>query len=104
MALDMARVQKALPQYRIEYFDSAPSTQPIAVQLAEGGAPAGTAVVAGEQTAGIGRQGHSWHSEAGSGLYVSIVLCPAIDAATRPILTLALGLAACETIARVTDW
>jgi BirA family biotin operon repressor/biotin-[acetyl-CoA-carboxylase] ligase len=99
--LDISRVRRALPQCRIEYLDSAPSTQPIAVKLAEAGASSGTAVVADHQTAGIGRLGHSWHSEAGSGLYVSLILHTTIEPATRPVLTLALGLATAEAIARV---
>ena len=102
MPLDIQRIRKALPQHRIEYFATAPSTQPIAMRLAETGVPSGTAVVAGEQTAGIGRHGHSWYSELGSGLYVSIILYPPLEPATRPVLTLALGLATAEAIGRVT--
>lgn len=101
MSLDIARVRRALPTYRIDYYDSLPSTQPVAAKLGEEGAPSGTAVVAGEQTAGIGRQGHSWHSEPDSGLYVSLILYPPIEPATRPVLTLAVGLAAAEAVARV---
>jgi BirA family transcriptional regulator, biotin operon repressor / biotin---[acetyl-CoA-carboxylase] ligase len=99
---DIARVRLALPQFRIEYYDSLPSTQPVAVKLAEAGAASGTAVVAGKQTAGIGRLGHSWHSEAESGLYVSLILYPPLEPSTRPIVTLALGLATAEAIGRVT--
>jgi BirA family biotin operon repressor/biotin-[acetyl-CoA-carboxylase] ligase len=66
-----------------------------AAALAAQGCPHGTAVVAEEQSAGIGRHGHSWHSEAGAGLYLSVVLrLPE----TSPILTLALGLAAVDAI------
>lgn len=101
MSFDIARVCKALPGRRIEFFDSLPSTQLVAVELAEDGAAPGTAVIAGEQTAGIGRAGHSWHSEAGAGLYVSLILYPPLEPATRPVLTLALGLATAEAIARV---
>jgi len=59
--------------------------------------PVGSVVVADEQTAGIGRHGHSWDSEADSGLYVSLVL------ETHPVLTLALGLAARQALVRVTQ-
>jgi len=68
-----------------------------AAELAREGAPHGTAVVADEQTAGIGRHGHSWHSQPG-GLYVSIIL--RLPNAT-PIVMLALGLAARDAIASV---
>lgn len=99
--MDLAKVHRALPNTRIEYFATLPSTQPVAAKLAETRPPAGTAVVAGEQTAGIGRQGHAWHSAPDAGLYVSLILYPPVEPATRPILTLALGLAAAEAIARV---
>jgi BirA family biotin operon repressor/biotin-[acetyl-CoA-carboxylase] ligase len=56
-------------------------------------------VVAEEQTAGQGRHGHRWHSEAGAGLYCSLVLRPGEAA---PVITLALGMATAEAIARVT--
>jgi len=59
--------------------------------LAATGAPHVTVVVAERQTAGIGRHGHSWHSAASDGLYLSIVL--RLPEAT-PAVTLALGLAA----------
>src|SRR5438067_186430 len=61
-----------------------------AAALAAQGAPHGTVVVAERQTAGIGRHGHSWHSAASGGLYMSIIL--RLEAA-GPVLTMALGLA-----------
>jgi BirA family biotin operon repressor/biotin-[acetyl-CoA-carboxylase] ligase len=70
------------------------STMNDAAALAKQGEPHGTAVVAEEQTDGIGRHGHSWHSEPGAGLYLSIILrLPPI-----PTLTMALGLAVQRTI------
>jgi len=75
------------------------STMRDAAALAAQGCTHGTAVVAREQTAGIGRHGHAWHSEPGAGLYVSVVLrLPE----TSPILTLALGLAAVDAIRNTT--
>lgn len=92
---DIAAVRRRLPGRRIDYHETLGSTM-----TAAAGLPPGTVVVAGEQTAGLGRHGHFWHSEAGAGLYCSIVLRP-LDAA--PVITLALGLAAAEAIARVAD-
>lgn len=99
--IDIQRVRQTLPGRRIDFYESIRSTQNEAIILAEAGAPAGTAVVAATQTAGIGRQGHSWHSEPDAGLYVSLILYPPIDPSTRPILTLALGLATAEAIRKV---
>src|SRR6516162_6379245 len=81
----------ALPGRAIRFFQTVDSTM-----IAAAGQPIGTVIIADEQTAGVGRHGHSWHSEAASGIYCSVVLKPA------PLLTLALGLATAEAITRVT--
>jgi BirA family biotin operon repressor/biotin-[acetyl-CoA-carboxylase] ligase len=71
----------------------------VAARLARDLCAHGTIVCADEQTAGIGRHGHSWHSERGAGLYVSMVLrLPK----TAPVITLALGIATQEAIAEST--
>ncbi|HLK65218.1 MAG TPA: biotin--[acetyl-CoA-carboxylase] ligase [Bryobacteraceae bacterium] len=80
--VDVVRIRAEFPGRPIEYYPTVDSTMTTAARC-----PPGAVVVAGEQTAGQGRHGHSWHSEAGAGLYFSIVLEPA------PVLTLALGLA-----------
>ena len=77
----------ALPGRAIRFFQTVDSTM-----MAAAGQPIGTVIIADEQTAGVGRHGHSWHSEAASGIYCSVVLKPA------PLLTLALGLATAEAI------
>jgi BirA family biotin operon repressor/biotin-[acetyl-CoA-carboxylase] ligase len=77
------------------------STMKDAAVLAARGEPHGTVVVAEEQTAGVGRHGHSWHSEAGTGLYISIILRlpPVLDG--LPVLTMALGLAVQKAVNKV---
>jgi BirA family biotin operon repressor/biotin-[acetyl-CoA-carboxylase] ligase len=66
------------------------STMKDAAALAAQGEPHGTVVVAEHQTAGIGRHGHTWHSEPDGGIYMSIILrLPA----PGPEVTMALGLA-----------
>jgi len=65
-----------------------------AAALAARGEPHGTVVVAETQTGGMGRHGHSWHSESTGGLYLSIVLRMDLPAESLPALTMALGLAA----------
>lgn len=56
-------------------FGSVPSTNDEARRLAEAGAPAGTVVVAEQQTRGRGRHGRSWASPPGN-LYASVLLRP----------------------------
>jgi BirA family biotin operon repressor/biotin-[acetyl-CoA-carboxylase] ligase len=102
MPFDLQRVREQLPSRRIEWFESIDSTMNAAARLAREGCAPGTVVGADEQTAGVGRHGHSWHSEAGAGLYVSLVLRPPLGAEALPLVMLALGLATREAIAQVT--
>ena len=72
---------------------SAESTNDLALARARAGAPAGTVVIAEEQTAGRGQRGARWSSPAGSGLYMSVVLRPRLSPQRSPLLTLAAGVA-----------
>ncbi|MGD0202002.1 MAG: biotin--[acetyl-CoA-carboxylase] ligase [Bryobacteraceae bacterium] len=100
MPLNVEMVRAAFPGRRIVWLDVCSSTMREASRLAAEGAPSGAAVVCEEQTAGQGRHGRVWRSERASGLYVSVVLRPGLPEASAPLLTLALGLAAGEAIAR----
>lgn len=79
-------------------YDTVTSTNDVARELAASGAPEGFCVIAREQTAGRGRQGHSWSSPPGEGLYLSLILLPRIKPADSPILTLAAAVAVAETL------
>ena len=81
-------------------FESLTSTNDLARELAAEGAEEGLAIVAGEQTAGRGSKGRQWSSPPGQGLYLSVVLRPALAASKSPILTLAAAVAVAETINR----
>lgn len=74
------------------------STNNDALSAARGGAPHGSVYFADEQLAGRGRGDHAWHSAAGEGLYVSVLLRPEIPAARLPLLPLAAGLAAVAAV------
>jgi BirA family biotin operon repressor/biotin-[acetyl-CoA-carboxylase] ligase len=78
------------------------STNSDAMAAARSGAPHGAVFFAGEQTAGRGRGDHTWHSAAGEGLYVSVLLRPNLAPAFLPLLPLAAGLAAADAILAVT--
>jgi BirA family transcriptional regulator, biotin operon repressor / biotin---[acetyl-CoA-carboxylase] ligase len=90
-----------LPGRRVEWFSTIDSTMIVAARLAREGCASGTVVGADRQTAGIGRAGHSWYSEPGSGLYVSIILRLALGSESLPLVMLALGLATQHAIADV---
>jgi BirA family biotin operon repressor/biotin-[acetyl-CoA-carboxylase] ligase len=101
MPLDLEQLRARLPGRTVIWFESIPSTMPEAARLASEGAPAGTVLVAEEQTAGQGRLGRSWYSEKESGLYVSFVLRPAAPEGALQLVTVAAGLAAQEAVERV---
>jgi BirA family transcriptional regulator, biotin operon repressor / biotin---[acetyl-CoA-carboxylase] ligase len=87
---------------RILHFFQTESTNDVAMRLGETGEPHGAVVVAERQTAGRGRAGHSWISEKSVGIYVTILLRPAISPMQSPALTLVAGLAARDAIAEET--
>jgi BirA family transcriptional regulator, biotin operon repressor / biotin---[acetyl-CoA-carboxylase] ligase len=74
------------------------STNTDAMTAGRNGAPHGSVYLADEQTAGRGRGDHNWHSFAGMGLYVSVLLRPAMVVADLPMAPLAAGLAAASAI------
>ena len=58
--------------------------------------------MAEEQTAGRGRAGRTWHSEKGTGLYVSILLRPRLAPAQAPLLTMLAGISAQAAVEALT--
>jgi BirA family biotin operon repressor/biotin-[acetyl-CoA-carboxylase] ligase len=83
----------------IHYFETTESTNAVAHELAQSGAPDGTAVIAEAQTAGRGRLGRSFHSPPATNLYTSLILRPSLSTAEAPTLILAAGVAVAETVA-----
>jgi len=79
------------------------STNSDALAAAREDAPHGSVWLADEQRAGRGRGDHGWESNAGQGLYVSILLRPQIPVTRLQLLPLAAGLAASEAIVVTTD-
>jgi BirA family transcriptional regulator, biotin operon repressor / biotin---[acetyl-CoA-carboxylase] ligase len=84
---------------RVELLESTLSTMDIAHRLAAEGAPAGTVVIANEQTAGRGRGGKAWQSSPGAGIWMTIVERPG-DPSGIGVLSLRVGLAAAEALDR----
>jgi BirA family biotin operon repressor/biotin-[acetyl-CoA-carboxylase] ligase len=102
---DLAQLEAALAGTlfagKLHFSRTTGSTNADALAAASLAAPHGSVYFADEQTTGRGRSDHGWHSAAGEGLYVSVLLRPQISAARLPLLPLAAGLAAAEAIRAV---
>lgn len=79
---------------KLHHFPTIDSTNTRALADAQAGAAAGQVYIADEQTAGRGRGGHAWHSEAERGLYLTVLVRPAMRAADALTISLATGIAA----------
>lgn len=81
----------------VEVLASVSSTNDRLKELARGGAPEWTAVLAARQTAGRGRQGRVWVSHEGD-LFLSVLLRPPPGAAGAGLIPLAAGVATQEAL------
>ncbi len=88
---------------KIIEFESCNSTNTLAKEYAENGAPEKTVIIAQEQSAGRGRMGRSFFSPDKTGLYMSIVLRPQIKAQKALEITTAAAVAASRVIERVSN-
>ncbi|MBP1961928.1 biotin--[acetyl-CoA-carboxylase] ligase [Paenibacillus aceris] len=86
---------------KVHIYGEVDSTQTIAHSLVASGAPEGTLVLAEAQTAGRGRMGRAWHSPAGKGIWMSLVLTPRVPVYFMPQLTLLSAVALCRSIQKV---
>lgn len=66
--------------------------------IAAGSAQDGDVHIARGQTAGRGRRGRTWHSTAGEGLFLSVILLPSPPPFKPAALTIAAGLAVVEAL------
>jgi BirA family transcriptional regulator, biotin operon repressor / biotin---[acetyl-CoA-carboxylase] ligase len=77
------------------------STNDVAHQLAQQNAPEGTLIMAEEQTEGRGRLGRPWFSEKNVGIYLSLILRPALSPRRAPLINLAAAVAVSQAIEKV---
>ncbi len=96
--LDAAGLERLTGAPLVVLQSSIPSTQDEAHRLGEAGAPGGAVVLADEQTAGRGRLGRTWHSPAGVGVWMSVLLRPPARTAGGA-LAIRAGLATAEALA-----
>jgi len=86
----------------MHHFFTIGSTNDAALEMGHAGAAHGTVVLAEQQTAGRGRVGRTWHSEKSNGIYMTVLLRPAITPVEAPLITLVAGLAARDAVAEQT--
>ncbi|MCI8441351.1 MAG: biotin--[acetyl-CoA-carboxylase] ligase [Provencibacterium sp.] len=100
--MDIASLRAAMQEKefyeKICSVEECESTNLLVRTLALQGAPEGTVVFAGRQTAGRGRMGRRFQSPGGGGLYMSILLRPAVAAAEIAVITASAGVAVAEAV------
>jgi BirA family biotin operon repressor/biotin-[acetyl-CoA-carboxylase] ligase len=87
--------------WHLHLFDEITSTNAIALEMAEAGAPHRTAVLADSQTAGRGRQGREWRTPRGTAIALSVVVRPSSGPEWWPWIGLAAAVATRDAIERV---
>lgn len=97
-----AYLPQDLRETEIICLSSIDSTNNEAKKLVSAGSKNDLLVVADEQTGGRGRNGHSFYSPSGSGLYLTAVLHPSVGLADSVALTTAAAVSVAKTIKELT--
>lgn len=89
----------------VTVFEKTESTNQLLKSMAISGAEEWTVVIAGEQTAGVGRMGRSFFSPGNTGIYMSILLKPDIAPEKSVFITTAAAVAVCRALEKksITD-
>jgi BirA family biotin operon repressor/biotin-[acetyl-CoA-carboxylase] ligase len=85
-------------EFRISRVERTGSTNADVLAAAIAGEPEGLVVVARTQTAGRGRQGRTWESPPGGGLYFTVLLRPDVPVARFGWIPLLAGVALAEAV------
>ncbi|MBX3063151.1 MAG: biotin--[acetyl-CoA-carboxylase] ligase [Anaerolineae bacterium] len=100
MASDLTpeRLAAILSPRKFKFYEEIGSTNDVAREWADQGAPAGSVVLAELQTQGRGRFKRQWSAPVGSALLTSTVLRPAIDPTQLARVTMLGAVAVAETV------
>lgn len=102
--LNAQEIKKSLSfDCRVEYYKTLDSTNNVAKRIIAEGEDDVLLVVGEEQTAGRGRQGKSFYSPQGTGIYMSLVVHPMIELQNAVTATTAAAVAVCRAIETLTD-
>jgi len=83
------------------HYYRAGSTNTLALEAANTGAPEGSVFLAEQQTSGRGRGSHQWHSAQSTGIYCSVILRPGLPPSEVLVLSLAAGLAVQSAVQQI---
>jgi BirA family biotin operon repressor/biotin-[acetyl-CoA-carboxylase] ligase len=107
---DLLSVRSVSPLLRTEclgrnldVFKTIDSTNNFAKSLAALGAAHGTAVISEAQTAAKGRAGKPYHTPAGMGVYMSVILRTELTAEHAPLITSCAAVAVSQAIEKTAD-
>jgi BirA family biotin operon repressor/biotin-[acetyl-CoA-carboxylase] ligase len=87
---------------KIIYRAETGSTNNLAKEEADWGAPHGTAVIAERQLAGKGRRGKGWSSDTNKGIWMSLILRPDFSPQLAPRLTFVAAVAVIRAVEKIT--
>lgn len=93
MELNQERLVRLLSPRPFRFFQRVDSTQDLAREWLQDGAPEGAVVIADEQLKGRGRHGHDWTTPPGSALALSVILRPPAEALPHVTMLGALAIA-----------
>lgn len=88
--------------FPVRSYSSVTSTNQLAKEAADGGAPEGLVILADHQTAGRGRRTHSFYSPEHTGLYMSLLLRPNIPMQDCLLITTAAAASTARAIEALT--
>lgn len=89
------------PNWRVLLFQETASTNDLVWREAQNGAEEGLVIIAEQQSAGRGRQGRQWQSNARHGLYSSLLLRPHWPLSQITRLTIVSSLAVAEAVEKL---
>ena len=97
--LDLEGLLRATERWApaVRFLPEVDSTNRVAAEWLEAGAPHGSIVVTEHQVRGRGRLGRTWFSPPGTCLLCSIILRPNVAAVRIPLFNLAAGVALCQS-------
>lgn len=96
MALSAERLQSLLDERRFNFYSAIGSTNDVAMAWLAEGAPAGSVVIADEQTQGRGRLGRTWFAPPGTALMLTYLMRPSVENVTY--IGMMGALAVCEVV------